>query len=856
MRLRLTAAAATAVILCSLPLFALIQGAGWFVAGIGAVLTVALAGTATRLPPVPAAAAATGLATMVSWPLLASSDWRHVAGGCAVIAAAAVSFTGLRAARQLAAVISYLGALLWYLNLCYASHQSLARLLPTAGSMHHLTVLASRGLAEQAFVPPVPGRPGLALVAAAGIGVVAVAVDVLAVWLERPAVAGLPLLVLFSAPVTTSAKNSEFGAAVVFCLGITGYLAMLAADGRERLRRWGRLVTVWQAPADAAGEPDTRALSTSGRRIGLAAVSLAVVAPLLLPGLHGHQLFHGSGGNGGGPGTGPGGPLPALPRPLVQLQGQLLSGTPQPILTYRTNNAGAADRYLQVFVLNFNSSDGKWELVPPGSASQPVYGPRSLPAPAGVTAAAGQQTVRLHITMAPVTSSGFGGKVGFLPLPYAPWKLQVPGSWRADDATLMVYSGQTSLSGLSYAVASKEAKPGALRLDSGTAILPPTGEQDYLGFASPLQATLRKLALRIAGTAATPYEQARALQNWFLAPGNFAYTLHPNLPNSPAGLLNFLTRSRRGYCQQFAFAMAALARLLGIPSRIAVGYTGGAQQSNGSWLVTTDDAHSWPELYFRGVGWLRFEPTPGGPGGQGTATTPTYAVPPGDGAALPPLSPKGGRGALAGANGRPATTHGGHTGQAGGQASQPGGAGRGGQPGGPGLALALALALAAAAAVAAAGPRAARSVIARRRWLRAHDDAAVATAAWLELRDVLTDIGVGVRASESPRAAASRVAAVPGLPLSAGDALTRLTAAVEQAQYASRPGPAGTLRADVATVRKALFRLASRQNRWLARLFPASTRWPALTRLAQRPGGPPARPGLARFALRRHTGRA
>ncbi len=55
-----------------------------------------------------------------------------------------------------------------------------------------------------------------------------------------------------------------------------------------------------------------------------------------------------------------------------------------------------------------------------------------------------------------------------------------------------------------------------------------------------------------------------------------------------------------------------LARLVGIPSRVAVGYTGGTDGLSRAWHVTTADAHAWPELYFPGTGWLRFEPTPGG----------------------------------------------------------------------------------------------------------------------------------------------------------------------------------------------------------------------------------------------------
>ncbi len=140
-----------------------------------------------------------------------------------------------------------------------------------------------------------------------------------------------------------------------FCLGITGYLAMLAADGRDRLRLWGRLVTVWQqAPADDEDEPDrgpdTRALAASGRRIGLAAVALAVIAPLVLPGLNEHGLLsHGAAGTGTGSGGAP------APDPLVQMHSQLYGQSDQTFLTYRSTAADPTQQYLQVYVLNLTT---------------------------------------------------------------------------------------------------------------------------------------------------------------------------------------------------------------------------------------------------------------------------------------------------------------------------------------------------------------------------------------------------------------------------------------------------------------------------------------------------------------------
>ena len=109
--------------------------------------------------------------------------------------------------------------------------------------MHHLRLLVAQATAETSkYAPPIPPRPGIVLVTAAGIGLVAALTDVLAVRLYRPAIAGLPLLVLFCVPLTTDARPGAVGGALVFCAGVVGYLGLLSADGRHRLRLWGRLV--------------------------------------------------------------------------------------------------------------------------------------------------------------------------------------------------------------------------------------------------------------------------------------------------------------------------------------------------------------------------------------------------------------------------------------------------------------------------------------------------------------------------------------------------------------------------------------------------------------------------------------
>ncbi len=810
---RMTLTAAGAVLLASVSVYPLIQGWGWFWAGAGAVLTVAAAGTLTRLAGWPAAAAAGVLAVIACCPLLASPPWYAKAAGVLIVALSAASLTRVRVLPALAWLITYLAALLIYLNAALAAGRSVAGFVPTRASVHYLWSQASGGLTERAYAPPVPGTHGIVLLAAAGIGVMAVATDLLAVRLRSPAIAGLPLLALYSVPITTNAKQGGVGATVVFCLGIGGYLALLAADSRDRLRIWGRLVTVWQnKDQEAVQKPDTTALAASGRRIGLAAISVAILIPLLIPGIGVHGLF--SGGASPGPN---GRDLVQLPNPIVQMQQQLQAPSPQTVLTYTTDNADPASQYLQVYVLNYNGLSGAWDLVAPGRSVPVGHGPLQ-PAP-GVTSRTPEVTSHTRIKFAS-SVSGYGTKLSFLALPYAPASLTITGDWHQDKPTLMVYSTSAPLSSLTYNVTSRAAEPSA-----GEPALPASGAaaaalDNYLSLPPTHQQQLMALASGIAKGASTPFDKALALERYFTSGNGFRYSLNVRVPDNTAGLVEFLTKTKRGFCQQFALAMAVLARLVGIPSRIAVGYTAGASEGNGTWRVTTADAHAWPELYFAGAGWLRFEPTPSGAGGQATAVQPVYATLP----ALPAAAgPSQGHSGTANINGRGSSAGGiaklNHlaTGQAGKGAS---GSRRGG--GFPFALLAVAV-----LGLALIAPAIARLLLRRRRWRKATDDAGLADAAWRELTDDLTDHGMACRPSESPRAVARRIAPVLGLDAPCHQALERIARAEERARYAAVPEPSGTLRGDVSTMRQAIAREADPAMRWRARLLPASMLAPA-----------------------------
>jgi len=119
-----------------------------------------------------------------------------------------------------------------------------------------------------------------------------------------------------------------------------------------------------------------------------------------------------------------------------------------------------------------------------------------------------------------------------------------------------------------------------------------------------------KRARALAGDAKTPYEATIAIERWLRSQGGFRYEERPPQPVALPPLADFVERTKQGYCQHFAGSMTLMLRLLGIPSRVAVGFTSGTWK-DGVWRVTDHDAHAWVEVWLAGHGWLTFDPTPG-----------------------------------------------------------------------------------------------------------------------------------------------------------------------------------------------------------------------------------------------------
>jgi TgpA N-terminal domain/Transglutaminase-like superfamily len=589
---------------------------------------------------------ACALSSTVLYPLFRTSEWFYVGLGAIITVAASGALSRLRTLPVVVCLAISVAGLLLYLNLVFEVRHSWLLVIPTPGSLSRLWELAGTGMSDASgYVAPVPALPDLVLLAAGGIGITAILTDLIAVRLRSTALAGLPLLVLFTVPITMNAQHENLGTAVVFCLGTVGYLAMLSADGRERIRVWGRLVSLWRSGSlyDGTGRrgperaddvypgmpaeeqtsparpvtgqesgPDTRALAAAGRRVGLASVVLALCVPLLVPGLHPSKLFTSGPGIGGSGGSGTGAGL-SLPDTLSQTMRELEAKHPTKVLTY-TTTAAKDPPYLQTYVYD-DLTDTGWHNTDYAAGEAQAS---TIPAAQGLLDQAAYRQVRTAVKVAGDALNNPAAPT-FLAMPYPATQVTTPpGIWLADNE-LMVFSQYHGASVQSYQATSVDVAPTTAQLRS---VSKPPGMQADLALPSSYRTkALKQIADEHTTGQTTEYDKVNALAAWLSGPA-FAYSSAGTPVNSAATLYSFLTKTRLGVCVQSAWAMTVLTRLLGIPARLAGGFTEGTHVSGKTYVVKTDDAHVWAQVYFSGFGWINFEATPAG--GDGTAQASSY----------------------------------------------------------------------------------------------------------------------------------------------------------------------------------------------------------------------------------------
>jgi hypothetical protein len=667
-------------------------------------------------------------------------------------------------------------AVLLYITAIDAGAAAYGRVIPTRASLAVLGDLARNGFDDiRSLAAPVPTHQGLVLLAIVGLAAVELVVDLVAVTLRRAAAAGLPLLAVFA--ICTSVAKGGVGW-LPFGIGTAGYLWLLLADSRDRVSRWGQTLgadpstrpRVQWADMDTAPSP----LSALGRRIGATAIAVGVVVPMLIPGLHGGLPKHGgSGGDGNGHGHG----QVVTLNPIVNIRAQLTSPTATPII--RMTSTDLAPTYLRLTSLD--RFDGTTFAPSNISAKPEARVSKGINAP--VVTGTSVQTQLAISNLA----------VHWLPLPTQVEDVAVNGDWRYDAGSNTVFSSRNDTKHLDYTAGSTRYEPTASELEAAGFVARGDVPPQYLELPPSISGSVIKLAQTITSKASSPFAKALAIQNYLTGP-TFGYDTSVPGSDSSDALAQFLLVTKRGFCQQFSASMAVLARVVGIPSRVAVGFTHGIRQLDGTWVVTTHDAHAWPELYFPGFGWLPFEPTPRT---DGQAITPSFAqsastVEPKDNGPNSPTTQPSSKPSLSAADRKqlerqtpPAvqpvarTTH---------------------------RDRSWWWLVPALLAVALPVPGLLRGWQRHRRWRLASTPADVASAAWAESRASAIDAGVDWIDGITPRAAGRIVLADRNLGEAGRAALQRIVHAEERARYARDTDAAAVaeLRADVLTLTHAM----------------------------------------------------
>jgi transglutaminase-like putative cysteine protease len=272
--------------------------------------------------------------------------------------------------------------------------------------------------------------------------------------------------------------------------------------------------------------------------------------------------------------------------PLVDIQPELVNRGNIELFTVATDTP----RYLALTALGqFNGT--RWSTVPEETR------------PASGTLGEAPQDAAL------VTQRITIGKLGGPLAPAA--RTATSATWQGPTLLWANEAGALSVDGglepnYQYQVTSADNFPTPEQLRTATVDRAP--DPIYYDLPRSLPSEVRDLAQDVTALATTPYDKARALQDFFHT--QFEYSLTVRLGHSNDAMLNFLS-IKKGYCEQFSGTFAAMARSIGLPTRVVVGFTAGELRADGLYHVAGRDAHAWDEVWFDDYGWILFDPTPG-----------------------------------------------------------------------------------------------------------------------------------------------------------------------------------------------------------------------------------------------------
>ncbi|PZS32402.1 MAG: hypothetical protein DLM58_09960 [Pseudonocardiales bacterium] len=681
-----------------------------------------------------------------------------------------------------------------WLTARYAPHHALGGLLPTFASWHDIgNLMSSVHDTTSNGVAPVHTTLAIKFVLSAMLALLAALVDLIAVVGRRGALAGVPLLVVY----TVSGAVPRHPVSWLWFLGAAaGFLLLLSIDADDEVRGWGRII-----PRAGESRP-TAPIGVSGPRIAAIALGVAVVLPLLAPDKPANLIadaLHNNNGPGGGVSAGGFGASGGIAlNPFDALKGDLQLRKPVKLFTITlADKPTAAPFYLRANVL-MNYTDRGWSAMrhlgnenvgttffgttPPTSATNSVT-----------------FTARMHVLGLSDNPPVFGR-------PTSVDGLDGDAEWSRNDQLLLgpkVHNGQNITQQIS------QPAPTAAELAAASAEVP-TDVAAALEVPPAMPAKVTALVHQITAAKVGPYAKARALSDYFTDRANgFNYSLSTKSGDSGSDLVDFLT-NKAGFCQQYAAAMGIMLRIAGVPARVVLGYTHAAPDNNGAFTVSTNDAHAWVEAYFSGQGWIPFDPTPlAGINGGAQANLPWAPHPRVSGETdpgVPTIStssrPSGGSTASTANAAAPTTRRSGVT----------------------GIVTLIGWVLGSLVVLGLI-----TLVPATTRWRRRRARLRAAGLGdpdplWAELSDTAVDLGYVWSAARSPRQVSGWLGRQVDSP--AAQSLSSLATAVELARYApERPNASASLVADLRTVEARLRSERSRSVRIGARLLPASLGW-------------------------------
>ncbi|MDG2114864.1 MAG: DUF3488 and transglutaminase-like domain-containing protein, partial [Actinomycetota bacterium] len=338
--------------------------------------------------------------------------------------------------------------------------------------------------------------------------------------------------------------------------------------------------TTPSVPIAATRDRQPGALLKVGLGISVAALAVGLVFGPMLPGVDAAPVIDWK--DLDGPSSGPRVTL----SPLVDARGRLVQQSSQELFRVRADQPA----YWRISGLDrFNGA------VWGSDRSYSDAGGRLRPTEEG------ERTLTQEITITGLSSI-------WMPAAFEPTRFRGNGIiWDSESATLVVQRGQDVEVGTTYTVESSLNVPTRQQLLDASPVVPVDVAETYTALPPDFSTDVRLTAERITANASTTYEKALALQNHFL--DNFVYSLDVAAGHDANRMEAFLFDEQRGYCEQFAGTFAAMARSIGLPTRVAVGFTPG-EFVNGEYIVRGEHYHAWPEVWIDGQ-WIYFEPTPG-----------------------------------------------------------------------------------------------------------------------------------------------------------------------------------------------------------------------------------------------------